>query len=285
MRFDSGKGWPHPVLRPPEYGDDYPNAEFEVEIDCRRDKGGVAVEMTAEFALSDPDLLQLVEGGAAEYVVLVKSTKTHFRREFRSKEPLISSDFNGQLSGRVEISSFLVCVQRQASFKAEGWHPDFAERTFDLEPGVVLAEDKPKEYWIDAADEAPIGAIFEHRLGARQEGEWQCNLDGDRVQILLSDTDSNRFQHARESANNTPDAQYLMNGLYLPVLIHVLSAADGSRDAYEECRWFDSLNRRLEAVGCKELGDSSADRSVDAQKVLEYPFVKMPMMADADEES
>lgn len=285
MRFDSGKGWPHPVLRPPEYGDDYPNAEFEVEIDCRRDKGGVAVEMVVEFALSDFDLLQLVREDAAEYVVLVKSTKTHFRKEFRSKETRVSGDFKGQLSGRVEISSFLICAKRQRGFKAQGWHSDFAGLTFDLEPGVVLAEDKPKEYWIDAADEAPIGAIFETRGGARQEGRWECNLENDRVQILLSDIDLNRFQHAREQANNTPDAQYLMNGLYLPVLIHVLSTADRSSDAYEECRWFDSLNRRLDAVGCKELGDSSADRSADAQKVLEHPFVKMPMMAEADEGS
>ena len=284
MRFDSAKGWPHPVLRPPEYGDDYPNAEFEVEIDCRRDRGGIAVEMTVEFALSDPDLLKMVEDDAAEYVVLVKSTKTHFRQEFRSKGTLVSADFKGQLSGRVEISSFLICIQRQTKFKAEGWHSDFAGRTFDFEPGAVLAEDKPKEYWIDAADEAPIGAIFEHRPGARQEGEWECNLDGDRVQILLSDIDSNRFQLARERANNTPDAQYLMNGLYLPVLIHVLSAADGNSEAYEEYRWFDSLNSRLEAVGCRGLGDPSGDRSVDAQKVLEHPFVKMPMMAAADEE-
>ena len=285
MRFDSGKGWPHPVLRPPEYGDDYPNAEFEVEIDCRRDKGGVAVEMTVEFALSDPDLLRLVDEDAAEYVVLVKSTKTHFRQEFRSQETRVSANFKGHLSGRLEISSFLVCVRQQTNFKAEGWHSDFAGLTFDLEPGVVLAEDKPKEYWIDVADEAPIGAIFEHRPGSRQDGGWECNLDSDRVQILLSDIDSNRFQQARESVNNTPDAQYLMNGLYLPVLIHVLSAADGNQDIYEEYRWFDSLNRRLEAVGCKELGAPSVDRSIDAQKVLEHPFVKMPMMAETDEES
>ena len=285
MKFDAGKGWPHPVLRPPEYGDDYPNAEFEVEIDCQRDKGGVAVEMTVEFALSDPDLLRLVQDDAAEYVVLVKSTKTHFRGEFQSKDVLVRADFEGQLSGRVEVSSFLICVKQQKGFRARGWHSDFDGLRFDLEPGVVLAEDKPKEYWIDAADEAPIGAIFEHRLGAKREGRWECNLDDDRIQILLSDIDSARFKLAREQANNTPDAQYLMNGLYLPVLIHVLGTADRNTEAYEERRWFDSLNRRLDAVGCKELGHASVDRSVDAQKVLEQPFVRMPLIAEADEDS
>ena len=57
MRFDPGKGFPHPVLRPPEYGDDYPKAEFQVEIVCERAQGGLGVLMAVEFELSDLDLL------------------------------------------------------------------------------------------------------------------------------------------------------------------------------------------------------------------------------------
>ena len=62
MRFDPGKAWPHPVLRPPIYGDDYPQAEFEVEIEVERALGSTSVEVTVEFELSDSDLLQLVGG-------------------------------------------------------------------------------------------------------------------------------------------------------------------------------------------------------------------------------
>ena len=282
MRIDPGKGWPHPVLRPPEYGDDYPNAEFQVEIECRRAEGGYAVEMTAEFELSDPDLIRLVSERAAEYVLVVKSPRTHFRRAFRAADPAVEHSFHGEISGRVEFSSFLVCVQRQPAFIARGWHSDFEGLTFDIMPGVVLAEDKPKEYWIDAADEAPIGAIFEHISGGREDGQWSCNLDHDRIQIQLSDIDSHRFMSAREGANNTAEGQYLMNGLYLPVLIHVLNEADKDAGDYAEYRWFSSLNNRLEIVGCKELGSLSVDRAIDAQKVLEYPFSKMPMIVEAE---
>ena len=49
MRFDAGKAWPHPVLRPPSYGDDYPHAEFEVEIEIKRITGSTAIEVAAEF--------------------------------------------------------------------------------------------------------------------------------------------------------------------------------------------------------------------------------------------
>ena len=282
MKIDPGKGWPHPVLRPPEYGDDYPNAEFQVEIDPRKAEGGFAVEMTAEFDLSDPDLIGLVREHAAEYVLVVKSPKTHFRRAFRSTDPVIEHSFQGEISGRVEFSSFLVCVERQPAFTAQGWHSDFEGLTFDIMPGVVLAEDKPKEYWIDAADEAPIGAIFEHIPGGREDGRWSCNLAHHRIQIQLSDIDSSRFIAAREEVNNTADGQYLMNGLYLPVLIHVLNEADKAPDDYAEYRWFSSLNNRLAIVECEELGSPSVDRAVDAQKVLEHPFLKMPIIAEVE---
>ena len=116
MKIDPGKGWPHPVLRPPEYGDDYPNAEFQVEIECRRAEGGYAVKMTAEFELSDPDLIRLVRERAAEYVLVVKSPRTHFRREFRATDPIVEHSFHGKISGRVEFSSFLVVRSAAACF-------------------------------------------------------------------------------------------------------------------------------------------------------------------------
>ncbi len=285
MRIDPGKGWPHPVLRPREYGDDYPNAEFEVDIARKLAPGSIGADITAEFSLSDPDLLRLVQDGAAQYVLLVKSPKTHFRQEFRSAAPLINRSFRGELSGLIECSPFLVCVELQYGFVAQGWHSDFTGLAFDLAPGVVLAEDKPKGCWIDAADESPIGTIFATEPSGSQNGRWECNLGGNRIKICLSSADSTRFATARDQANNTPQGQYLMNGLYLPVLIHVLNEADKADGEYTDYRWFESLNNRLERLGCEPLGSKHADRAIDAQKVLESPFVKMPLIAEAGGDS
>lgn len=282
MKFDPSWAWPHPVLRPPEYGDDYPNAEFQVDINCERTKGGVGVRVVAEFELSEPGLLALVENQSAVYVLLVKSPKTHFRREHISSKPVFDENFTGELSGRVEFSSFLVCVKKLEGFTSKGWHSDFSDFQFDLLPGAVLAVDKPKEYWVDAADEAPIGAIFEHQRIKRKDGQWECNLDRNRVQICLSEADSDRFLSARKRAESSLDLYYLMNGLYLPVLIHVLNLADKDPEAYEEYRWYSSLNSRLEEVGCSLIGAQNSDRASDAQRVLESPFGYMPILADKD---
>ena len=150
MRFDPSKAWPHPVLRPPSYSDDYPRAEFEVEIEVTRGLASTVVEVEAEFQLSEPDLLQLVEDRSCQYVLLIKASRTHFRDLVLSFDPHMQKVFPaGDLSGRVEFAPFLVCTKELNGFRAEGWHEDFGNRTFDISAGSVLAEDEPKDYWVD----------------------------------------------------------------------------------------------------------------------------------------
>ena len=284
MRFDSGKAWPHPVLRPPSYGDDYPHAEFEVEIEVERAKGSTSIEVTAEFELSDPDLLRLVEDGAARYVLLLKAPKTHFREMISSGEPRVQRLFSGgDLSGRVEFLPFLICTRDIFNFSAEGWHTDFTGRTFDIHAGSVLAEDVPKDYWVDTADEAPLGSIFGHKFRPDvPDGRWELELAEDRVWIVMSKSDHELYTAARNRANNRPEGQYLMNGLYLPVLIAVLTEVDRNVEDYSEYRWFSSLDHRLQAVECRQLGTTNANRWTDAQRILEMPFTKMPIIAESE---
>ena len=284
MRFDPGKAWPHPVLRPSSYGDDYPRAEFEVEIEVKRAKGSTAVEVYADFELSDPSLLQLVEQDKARFALLVKAPTTHCRQMLRSGEPNIKQSFSaGELSGRVEFAPFLVCTQALSGFRADGWHADFDGRTFDIAAGAVLAEDVSKDYWIDTADEAPLGSIFGHkRRSDLPVGRWNYELAEDRVWVVMSSDDAARYEAAREHANNQPEGQYLMNGLYLPALVAVLNEVDQDVDEYSGYRWFASLDQRLEAVECAPLGKPCSGRLIDAQKLLDSPFPRMPMIAKAE---
>ena len=278
MRIDHGKAWPHPVLRPPEYGDDYQRVEFQVDVDCRRRANSVAVDVVAEFDLSDPDLLRLVAEGDAEYILLVRSPKTHYRNELRTDRQSIQHSYiGGELSGKVEFSPFLVCLTALADFKASRWHPDFEGRAFSIPAGAVLAEDEPKEYWIDTINEAPVGAIMETLSGGPNDSQWALRLDGEKIQILLSDAAHGRLEVARCHADGTPNIHYIMNGLYLPALIQTLHEADHGVEEYAGYRWFSSLNHRLQAVESQELGTTNADRAMDAQRILEQPFLKMPI--------
>ena len=286
MKFDPNKAWPYPVLRPRSFGDDYPHAAFEVEIDIERIRGSTAVAVDTEFHLSDPDLLGLVEQGAAHYVLLVKAPKTRFRDLVESSVPEVEREFSaGDLSGRVEFAPFLIATRDVVGFRAGGWHPDFSNHAFDIAVGSVLAEDEPREYWIETADDDPlIGSIF--AVTERDnfpDGRWDYEIAEDRVWIVMSKKDYARFSNARTRVNKHQDGFYLICGIYLPVLIAVLNELDQTPDAYREYSWFSSVERRLEELECKSLGSGDANRLLDAQKVLDSPFLKMPMIAEASD--
>ena len=278
MKFDPGKAWQHPVLRPkslcPE-SDDYPQAEFEVDIEVDRIEKGMAVSLCAKFCLSDPDLLDLVDKKYAKYVLLVSSPKTRLRKALESVETELKANFTaGELSGRVDFSPFLIATRRMKAVNWSGWHNDFSGLEVEIEAGSVLAIDKPKSYWIDRADESPLGSIFVHEpKSGIQDEQWTVNLEAERVEILMSEETSSLFKSVRDDRlRNEADVHYLMNSLYLPALITVLYEADRASEYYEDYRWFSALDALLEKKNFPQLGSSNADRSSHAQELLSSPF-------------
>ena len=224
MKFDRAKAWPHPVCRPSYYGDDYPDADFEVDTEMTMSRDGRNIEMRVDFELSDPDLLRLIGDGRAAYMVIVRSPRSHFRHAIESCEATIREQLSGgYVSGRTEVAPFVVCRSAIDGCSFDGWHSDYAGLSFDFPPGTVLAEDVPKEYWIDTANETPLGSVFAHQpRPGMDRGRWECDLEGDYICIVMSIHDSKRYEAARERADGRPEAQYLMNSLYLPALLAAL---------------------------------------------------------------
>ena len=282
MKWDPGKAFPHPVLRPDQGREgDYPRTEFEVTIEATRARGAMAVDVAADFHLSDRDLRTLVGRGDAECVLLAEASTTRFRRLLRATRYSLREAFQaGELKGKVEFRPFLVCVRQLLGFRAASWHPDYEERSFDIDPGAELAQDEPSTYWIDTEDEKPIGAIFKHTASTRQpDGTWMCDLQGDQIAVQMSERDHRRFVHVNRHYEEA-DAAHLINSIYLPALVHVLSEADRCEDDYGECRWFAKLDDTLQARGRPSLGSRNADRLADAQRLLNSPFSRIPLFAD-----
>ncbi len=284
MKFDSGKAWQHPVLRPKRYGDDYPYAEFEVDIDVELDKRKGSVSLQAEYCLSDPNLLSLVDREEAKYVLLVNCSKTRRRETIESFEPRIRNRFTaGDLSGRTEFSPFLIATRFLEAYDWSGWHSDFCGLRVDIKEGYVLAVDEPKAYWIDRAEEAPLGSIFVHSASpAMQNERWDVQLDNDRVEIIMSEETSRLYKSVRLEVIKKSDVHYLMNSLYLPALVKVLYEADNDTKTYENFRWYSALNNLLEFAHCPVLGSASSNRVLDAQKLLASPFNNLLSLLHGD---
>lgn len=280
MKFDAHKAYPHPVLRPEN--DDYLRSSFKTEIDFERMRNSTEAHVMATFTLRDDDLLHLIEQKTARYMLIARCIKTYFRLALDTFDTTLEHTFAaGQLSGPTEFSAFLICSNTVQAFRAGDWHKDyesFAPLTFD--PGTVLAVSEPKEYWVDTAEETPIGSIFELQAMNLDDGQWDCDLDGERIKICMSINDYAQFHAARECAasdSNTEQA-YIMNSIYLLALHHVLVTADDEVQQYEERRWFRSLNHRLKEIQAKPLGVENQNRLKDAQRALDNPFAKLPFM-------
>lgn len=282
MRFDEQKAFPHPVLR--HGSSDYPNAEFQAQLNLVRRENSSGVRLTARFDLSEPDILKLIERGMAHYMLILSCSKTHYRISCSTTGRELQQDISpGRLRGLTELFPFVVASSEIHSFRADGWHDDFLHvGPLDIPAGTVLAADSQRSYFVDNAEEAPIASIIETKASSHiVDGCWECSLDEQRVEILLSPGDYDRLTSARKRVADTSDAAYLMNGLWLPALHHVLVLADASAGEYDGHRWFRALNKRLSDVQCRELGsNANADRLKDAQRLLESPFGSMPMLRD-----
>lgn len=279
MKWEETKSWPYPVLRP--NNDDYQRAAFEATLELKRIPDTTAVQIDAEFALGDRDLLGLVESGKAEYLLLVRCSTTHFRAEFRSREPHIQQRFeNGVLAGRVEFAPFLVARRGLQDFRAKRWHPDYDDVTPQFDPGSVLAIDRPSTYWIDTADEQPVTSMFRVAKGDVPSGQWRCRPEQDHIALELSEHDYELLNDARGRVGRTSEIAYLINGVYLPALIWLLCEADksGGDSDYADMRWYGALDNALERNECKPLGAEDADRAADAQTLLNNPFPEMPVL-------
>lgn len=282
MTFDPQKLYPYPVLRP--QSEDYPQAEFQVTVKVGRVEQTTALTVEAEFMLSDPDLLSLVEKDRACYVLQIRAPQTYFRLALYDTENQITKNFShGLIAGRTEFSPYLVATDHIRDFRASEWHSDYDGMSFDIAPGMVLAVDQHEEYTIDTAEEAPLGSIFQlFENISLSGGFWTINHESDRVTIEMAPQDHARFTAARESVNNRPDAAYIMNSVYLPALIYVLQEGDDDSEEFSDKRWFRALNARLESKNLPKLGEKS-NRLVDAQTLLEYPFAKLPLLSDQDD--
>ena len=279
--FDPQKSYPYPVLRP--QSDDYPKAEFEVTLNVERIQDTTAFTVEADFMLSDPDLLKLVEQGSARYVLQVRSPKTYYRAAFSASQNRIKEDFeHGLVEGRTEFSPFLVATDDIHAFRASGWHEDYDGMRFDIATGSVLAVDQHVEYTIDTTEELRLGSIFELvETNKLSDGMWRIDHANDRVRIELSPPDYARFTAARENVNNQPESAYIMNSVYLPALIYLLQDSDKDGDELSDRRWFRAVNARLEEKKLPLLGNES-NRVIDAQHLLDYPFTKLPLLGEQD---
>ena len=96
--------------------------------------------------------------------------------------------------------------------------------------------------------------------------EIRLQMEGHKIKILANTNTYNKIKTLR---GNKVGKTVLLNSIYLPAVMGVLSSLKDDYDTYQDKRWFRVFNSKCEHMG---INISSSDILRDEQKLLESPL-------------
>jgi hypothetical protein len=266
------RSFPYPVLSP--FRDDVqPNTfagELAVSVDAQ------TYHLDFKFNLGNTTLLSLIQSAGASYAVHVECKGNFFRHLYRSTTHKGRVSIPGnELIGNVEVSFFVIAANEMSSYRIEGAHSDYADASFIVRPGDVLAVapaitfDADKDYdplkkvssilIVCPADDVP-------------EGPFTLDFTNQKLCVFLAKRDYERYAEVR---NDPRVISILTQTIVLPALAETIyqmrQTPRDEADSGSQPRWFRIIRQRL-----LELGEDYANTGKTgldlAQKLLSNPL-------------
>lgn len=271
MKISDAMRLPYPILAP--FLTDYQSAEFTSTIvEVKEDLVKSSVELTVETKVTDSNLLGLIENGHAVAGIFITGLETYFNEP---RKLALGSDrviFGlGALKGRVTVRPMIWAERDISDFSSGNFHPEFLGMKFSPKKGALLAVDDEVVIQVGREKLAPIESIFSLKPVPEFENRKSViELDSDKITILVD-----KVTHEAVVGMRTMEVGrgVLMNALYLPAVMEVLSTiATGTAD-YTGRRWHDAFIAKCDHLG---VNMKSPNLLEDAQKLLEYPASFLP---------
>jgi hypothetical protein len=186
MQFDLLRAFPYPVLRPNI--DDYIDGDIQATVTLEQRPDSLDVRAEIQFAVSVPEITELVTEGSALYSVVFACRDTYFRQAITSSAAKFVHDFpSGMLRGEVLIYPYVVAAKPINSFVCPWINPEFGTGPFTFPEGSVLALDQPWAIYIDREAFKPISSIFVLLSNENLTGyEWRIDANSEKVRIEVT---------------------------------------------------------------------------------------------------
>lgn len=267
MKLDDLSRFPHPVLW--VVTGDFLDGSFSAgEVAVEEDLSNGRVTLNVEFAITHPDVRDLVDRGEACAGLIVECAETYLSRVC----PLAGTGGTavlepGSVSGRVVVRPAVWSRQAQAAYRPIALHSEFSGQQFAMGKGALMAAAEEQIINVGREKLAPIETIFDLNLRADlPEHEFQVDLDSQRIKISVG-----RQAHEDISGmrNNRQGKSVLLSAVYLPVLMAVIEALKEGDPTHEGKRWYSVLTAKTTALG---IDLKSSEPLLVAQKLLKAPF-------------
>lgn len=270
MKITDKTRFPHPVLS--DFTGDYIGSHFSLEIkkiDEIIQEGKITVYF--EIKISEQSIVDLVEKKKGKLGLFVTCLETHYNKlETIDMNQTVFEFLPGTLHGRVIIRPVIWVNQEVKDFTSENLHEEFGSEPRDLLPGKIISVGDDHVFIAGRQKLAPMETIFKLAKDDKVPlGQTRVRLDKDKITILAS---SKTYSFICKLRNTSIGIGILMNSIYLPAVMEVLSALQSPDEIDKEKRWFQIFNAKCEHLGIKlENGEPLRD----AQKLMKSPFMRI----------
>jgi hypothetical protein len=258
----NAKSYPNPVLG----NEDDINGVFHIEF--RYELGRTVVTLNPLFTLKNKAIEDLIKKEKASFVVEVECRSTFYRSSFSSRdvEQKISIPAK-MLRGRVQVGFFICADEDISDYKPSDCHPDYAEATFELEKGDVIAVGGHAAFPADKAFDPlrpPVSSFMSIREGFHHEGPMEIDYSSDKITIELSKADWRNYVDVR---NDKLAEAILHSSVVFPVLLDAIYQLNSGE--HVDSNWFGRLEAILDS---KDLRGKPAFEA--AQRILDNPSAR-----------
>jgi hypothetical protein len=270
MKLSNRSRFPHPVLWT-ESGD-YSKGSFHVDFEGQESLTTGAVRLKYSALLEEPGIAALLTSKSASAGVFVSCLETYYSRLLPITLPTGALEITaGLLRGRVILRPIVWTSGPTVIKGSEDIHPEFDSQALHI----------PKQSLIAIADEAVI-EVGREKLARIEsifalavnddvpESQIALHMEDDKIQIHAARTTYERIFRLR---GTTTSQAILLNSIYLPAVIDVLSCLKDAPEEFENRRWYRIFTAKLRHM---DINVESEDLLVAAQRLLNSPFAAIP---------
>lgn len=273
MKVSDSTRFPHPVLS--ALTGDYPDLGFGPEITAYEHTGTEALRLRCSADMPVKAIADSLENGSARWGLFVICRDTYFSQLFPLDYPEQEiSIAPGKVWGDVELLPVVWAEDGVGEIPSSEYHEEFGEDAWAPASAEILALGDIQ--WINVGREklAPIDSIFSMaRDNSVPAGQFRLSLEGPEIQICA---ERRTYSQLHELRNMAQGRKLLLNALYLPAVMEVLSNIKSDPGLFEEKRWFRVMRAKCDHAG---IEIDSCQIFEAAQELLRSPFIHLAALS------
>jgi hypothetical protein len=274
MKLDSKVRFPHPVLWVET--NDFAEKQFasSIEIDESLKTGELTVKYTHQ--IDEPAIVTLIESGAATTGFFITCMETYFSSLLATPYPSGRLQIpGGKLRGRVVVRPLVWSNNLVRDLHSSSLHVEFKDGISTIAGASVIA--LGEEFAVNVGREklAKIESIFAlTRIESVPVNQFEVLLEDEAIQIAASTPTYDRIHALRFT---THGKAFLLNAIYLPAVMSVLSSISEDDSLFEGKRWHRVFTATLDHLG---IDRKSQDYLKNAQQLMRSPFGRVSSLAE-----